>query len=72
VQVAAQLAHVVDADLVADGLDDVQIRMHAACDARAFTDQLASEGYRRHPLSHARRSVEQVGVRGTLEEGGTQ
>ena len=66
VQVAAQLADVVDADLVADRLDEVDVGMRAALDAAAVPDQLAGERDRGGALADAGRAVEEVRVRRAL------
>ena len=68
VQVAPQLADVVDADLVADRLEDVQVRMRAPLDPVAVADQLAGERDRGAPLADAGRPVEEVRVRGPFGE----
>ena len=68
VQVAAQLAHLVDPDLVAERLEQVEVGVRAALDALAVAEQLAGEGARRQPLPDAGRTVEEVGVRRPVGE----
>jgi hypothetical protein len=72
VQVAAQHPYVVDPDLVADRLQEVDIGMRSALDARRISDQLRREGDRGRALADARGPVEEVRVRGTLGEPRTQ
>ena len=70
VQVAAQLPHVVDADLVADRLEDVQVGMRAALDARVVAEELGREAARELALADAGRPVEEVSVHGPFRERG--
>ena len=63
VQVAAQLAHVVDPDLLAKGLEEVEVGMTAALDPRVVAEQLRREAARELPLADAGRAVEEIGVR---------
>ena len=65
-QVAPQLAHVVDADLVANRLDDVEIRMRATAYALRVADQLGGERKRGGSFPDSRGPVEEVGVRRPL------
>ncbi len=72
VQVAAQLTDVVDADLVADRLEQVDVRVRPALHAVRLADELSREGDGRRALAHAGRSVEEVRVRGAIGERGAQ
>ena len=63
VQVAAELAHVVDPDLLAERLEEVEVGMAAALDAQVVAEQLGREAPRELPLADAGRAVEEVGVR---------
>src|SRR5436190_3422995 len=51
VQVAAQLAHVVDPNLLAERLEQVEVGMSAALDARVVAEQLRREAARELPLA---------------------
>ena len=62
VQVVVQLADRVDPDLVAEGLEHVQIRMRAALDTTGIAEQRSREPERGAALPHARRPVEEVRV----------
>ena len=64
VEVAPQLADVVDADLLAERLENVEVGMAAARDARLVAEQLAREPPRELPLPDARRAVEEVRMAG--------
>ena len=68
VQVAAQRADVVDADLVSDRLEHVQIGMRAPLDACVLAEQLGREEHREGALADAGRPVQQVRVRRPLGE----
>ena len=70
VQVAAELADVIDADLVPDRLDEVDVWMRAALDAAVITDQLAGERDGGRALADARGAVEEVRVRGPFVRDG--
>jgi len=73
VQVAAQLADVVDSDLVPDRLDEVEVGMRAALDAPTVPDQLAGERDCGRTLADSGWSIEEVRVRGAfVGERGTQ
>ena len=72
VQVVPQRANVVDADHLAERLEEVQVGMRARQHAPLVAEQHAREGERRGPLPHARRPVEQVRVRATFGERGGQ
>ena len=61
-QVAAELADVVDPDLLAERLEKVEVRMAAALDARVVAEQLGREAPRELPLADSGRAVEEVGV----------
>ena len=62
-QVAAQLAHVVDPNLLAERLEQVEVGMSAALDARVVAEQLRREAARELPLADAGWAVEEIGVR---------
>ena len=62
-QVAPQLADVVDPDLVADRLEHVEVRVRAAGDPVGVAEQLAGERGRGRALSDAGRPVQEVRVR---------
>ena len=68
-QVAAQLADVVDADLLAERLEDVEVGMAAALDARVVAEQLGREAPRELALADAGRAVEEVRVRRAFLQG---
>jgi len=53
VEVAAERADVVDADLVAERLEHVQVGMQAALDARVLAEQLGGEDERSGALADA-------------------
>jgi hypothetical protein len=72
VEVAAQLAHRVDPYLVAQRLEDVEVRVRPAFHPPVAAQQLRREEDGRVPLAHAARPVEEVGVRGALREGGPE
>ena len=73
VQVAPQLADRVDADLVAERLQHVQIGVRAAkCPPRVAADERGAEGDREVTLADSRRAVEEVGVRRFGERGREQ
>src|SRR6185312_3752495 len=69
-QVASELADVVDADLVPDRLDEVDVRMRPALDAATVSDQLAGKGDGGRALADAGRAVEEVRVRGPFVRDG--
>src|SRR6185369_14053000 len=64
--VAPELADVVDADLLAQRLQQVEVGMAATLDARVVAEQLGREAPRELALADARRAVEEVGVRRPL------
>ena len=68
VEVAPQLADVVDADLLPERLEDVEVGMAAARDARLVAEQLAGEPQRELPLPDARRAVEEVRMHRAFRE----
>ena len=70
VEVVAQLANLVDADLVAERLDDVEIWVGEPLDAALVAQQFAGEAQGGAPLSHSRRAVEEVRVRRPFVERG--
>ena len=72
VQVVVQLADDVDADHVAERLDDPQIRVRAVDDAPRVAEPGARERERRLGLPHAGRAVEEEGVRVPAGERGGQ
>jgi len=72
VQVAAQLADRVDADLVAERLEHVQVWMRAALHAPAIAEHLGRQLVRRAPLADPGRAVEEVGVRDAVRESGPE
>jgi hypothetical protein len=63
VQVASEGADVVDPDLVAQRLEDVEVGMRPAEDAVALADHLSREEEGGRPLTDAGRAVEEIGVR---------
>ena len=65
-QVSPQLADVVDADLVADRLDEIEVGMRPALDAPAVPDQRTGERNCGGTLADSGRPVEEVRVRGAL------
>ncbi len=71
-QVAAELAHLVDPDLVAVRLEDIQVRMCPARDPAGVAEQFPREGDGGYSLTHSRRAVEEVRVRGAVRERGSQ
>ena len=73
VQIAAELADVVDPDLLAQRLEEVEVRMAAALDPRVVAKELRSEAARELALADAGRAVEEIGVRrALLQRGGEQ
>ena len=68
VQVAPQLAHLVDADLVAERLQHVKVGVRRAPHALVAVEQRRSERPRSEPLADPRRAVEEVGVRRLVRE----
>ena len=68
VQVASHLSHGVDADLLAERLEHIEVGMRAASDSRVAAEQLGGKGERERPLAHSRRAVEEVRVRRPLGE----
>ena len=71
-QIAPQLTDVVDPDLIADRLDDVEVGMGAATDAAGVADQLGRKRERCGSLADSRRAVEEVRVRGSLRDRGAK
>jgi hypothetical protein len=71
-EVAPQAADRVDADLAAQRLEHVQVRMGAARDPRGIAEQFARERDRGAPFAHTAGAVEEVGVRRTFREGGAE
>ena len=69
-QVVPQRADVVDADLIADRLEHVNVRMRAALHPIGLADQLRREGDRGRALAHAGRAVKEVRVRGPFRQRG--
>ena len=63
VEIAAQLPDVVDPDLLAERLEEIEIGMAAALDARVVAEQLRREAPRELALADAGRTVEEIGVR---------
>jgi hypothetical protein len=63
VQVSPQLADRVDANLVAEGLEHVEIGVGAALDSPAVAEHLDGQLVRGPALADPGRAVEQVGVR---------
>ena len=73
VQVAAERADLVDQNLVAHRLEDVEVGMRPPLDASGVADQLAGEGVRRAALADPGRPVEEVRVcRSLRQPGGEQ
>ena len=62
-QVAPERADVVDADLVAERLEHVEVGMGVALDARVLAQQLGGEEERRRTLADAGRPVQEIRVR---------
>ena len=70
-QVAAELADVVDSDLLAERLENIEIRMAPALDACVVAEQLGREAPRELALADPGRAVKEIGVRGSfLQRGG--
>src|SRR5437660_184597 len=63
VQVMVKQADVVDADLVAERLEHVQVGVASTEDAVVLAEQLGGEGEGRPPLAVSARAVEEVRVR---------
>jgi hypothetical protein len=63
VQIVVEQADVVDADLVAERLEDIQVGMGAALRAVGVAEQLTPERERRTRLPDAGRAVQEIGVR---------
>ena len=61
-QIAPQRPCVVDADLVADRLEQVEIGVRVLLDAAQVAEQLAGKEKRRLALSNPARAVEEIGV----------
>ena len=72
VQVVAELADRVDPDLVAEGLEQVEVRVRTALDAARVAEQRPREADRGAALADSRRPVEEVRVRRALGEGGVE
>jgi hypothetical protein len=72
VQVAAKVADRVDPDLVAERLEQIEIGMGATRNAARIAEELAGERKRSPPLPDPARSVEEIGVRRTLLQGGAE
>src|SRR5262249_23551677 len=68
VQIAPQLAHIVDPDLLAERLEEVEIGMAATLGARAGARQVRRQPTRKLWLADAGRAVEEIGVRRPLLE----
>ena len=62
VEVAAEPPDLVDANLVAERLEEVEVGVRAALHAAAIAEQVRRERERRLLLAHARRPVEEVRV----------
>ena len=72
-QVAPQLPDLIDADLVAERLEDVQVRVGAALDPIAgVTQERGGERPRREPLPDPGGAVEDVGVRRSFGQRGAE
>ena len=72
VQISAELTDVVDPDLIADGLEHVDVRMCPPLHAVRLADQLCRERKGGGALADSRRPVEEVRVCGALGERGAQ
>jgi hypothetical protein len=72
VQVAPQVADRVDADLVAERLEDVEVRVRAPLNASAIAEDLGGELVGGAALADPGRPVEEVRVRDPLGEGGPE
>ena len=72
VQVAPQLADVVDPDLLSERLEQVEVGMASPLDARVVAEQLRCEAPRQLALPHAGRAVEEIGVRRAFLQRGRQ
>jgi hypothetical protein len=72
VQIAPHLADGVDADHLAQRLQDVEVGMRPPLRARGIAQQLAGEGECDAPLPDAARAVEEVRVRRAVGERGPQ
>jgi len=72
VQVAPQVADRVDADLVAQRLENVEVRVRASLNASAIAEDLGGELVGGAPLADSGRPVEEVCVRDPLGEGGPE
>jgi hypothetical protein len=68
VQVAAELPDRVDADLVAERLEHVEVRVHLARDPLAVAEELAGERECSAPLPHPGRPMEEVRVGRSLRK----
>ena len=71
-QVAPQLADVVDPDLVAERLEHVQVGVRTPGDAVVVAEQLGREEEREVALADAGRAVQEIGVRRPLAQRGRQ
>ena len=65
-QVAAQVADRIDADLPAQRFEQVQVGVGPAADSGRIAEQLAGEGERCSSLADTARAVEEIGVRGAF------
>ena len=72
VQVVAERANVVDADHLAERLEQVQVRMRAGLDTARVSQQRRRERERRRPLADARGAMQEVRVRDAVLERGAQ
>jgi hypothetical protein len=72
VQVSPQGADRVDADLVAERLEDVEVGVDVAGRAVRVAEQLAREGERGPPLADPTGAVEEIRVRGPLGHRGAE
>ncbi len=68
VQVAPECPDIIDADLIADGLEHEQIGMRALLDAAQVAEQLGREEKRRASLTDPGRAVEEIGVSHSLRQ----
>ena len=72
VEVAPEPSHFVDANLVAERLEEVEVGMGAALHPAAIAEQVGGERERGLLLADARRAVEEVRVHGPVVERGRQ
>ena len=71
-QVATEPADVVDANLVADRLEHIEVRVRATLDAGVLAQQLSREEKCDVTLADPRRPVQQVRVRRSFRERGSE